>query len=555
MTTELEAVWQRTHLRVPREDGAYLTQPDLAQATSLAKQNFAAHIRMQGLVAGFDWQDVRQQARIEVLSAATEYTRRILEREPASVPLAPLIIATGHQPELFHPGVWVKHLAVGLLAQQPQVVGLNLIVDNDLLSSTRLRVPGGTRAEPSFELLEFDAARPAQPWEEATVCDRHLFESFGDRATAAMQHWGISPLLQDFWPRVVEQLAVTDNIAECFTVARVRLEHDWSLGNLELPMSRVCETVAFRRFATHLLLHAERLREIYNRTVSEYRQMHRIRSAAHPVPDLQMISGWCEVPLWLWRRGDHSRSRVFVRQDGSQLLVSARPDVGGCLATLPIGSNDDASPAIEAFRKLSEQGVRLRSRALTTTLFARLFLSDLFVHGIGGAKYDEITDRLMARFFGLQPPKFLTLSAPAWLPFAEPFPTNIDDARRLKQLIRDLRQNAQRHLGDASEATHLLVKEKQSLIAEGQAAADRVLACQRARERDQSGCQRFHRLRDINRLLATTTESERLRLMSELSEVEGQIAANRILKSREFAACLYPPERIHRMLADLKSQI
>ena len=553
MTTELEAVWQRTHLRVPREDGAYLTRPELGQAVPLAEQNVASLSRASLVAGEFDWRTVREQARTEILGAAAEYTGRILERAAAAIPLDPLIIATGHQPELFHPGVWVKHLAVGLLARQPRVVGLNLIVDNDLLSSTRLRVPGGTREQPSFELLEFDAAQPAQPWEEAAVRDRRLFESFGERATAAMQRWGVSPLVRDFWPRVVEQLAVTDNIAECFTAARVRLEHEWSLGNLELPMSRVCETTAFRRFATHLLMNAERLREVYNQTVSEYRRIHRIRSSAHPVPALQRIAGWCEVPLWLWRRGDHNRSRVFVRQDGSRLWVSTQPDDGGRLAALPMGANDESTQVIDALRELSEQGVRLRSRALTTTLFARLFLSDLFVHGIGGAKYDEITDRLITRFYGLQPPKFLTLSATAWLPFAEPFSTNIDDARRLRQLIRDTQQNAQRHVIDVSETTRRLIVEKQSLIAEQQAAADRFLACQRARERDQSGNRRFHRLRDINSQLAATTQSERLKLMSKLVEIEHQIAANRILKSREFAACLYPPERIHRMLGELRS--
>ena len=534
--------------------GAYLTQPDLAQAIPLAEQNVASLSREPRIAAGFDWQDVRQQARSEILSAATEYTRRILGHATAPLPVDPLIIATGHQPELFHLGVWVKHLAVGLLAREQRVVGLNLIVDNDLLSSTRLRVPGGTRVQPSFEMLEFDAARPAQPWEEAAVRDRSLFESFGERATAAMHHWGVSPLVREFWPRVVEQLAVTDNMAECFTAARVRQEHDWSLGNLELPMSRVCETVAFRRFATHLLMNAERLREVYNQTVGEYRRIHRIRSSAHPVPALQTIAGWCEVPLWLWRRGDHSRSRVFVRQEGSRLLMSTRPESGGCLATLPVGANDDSVQAIEALRVLSEQGVRLRTRALTTTLFARLFLSDLFVHGIGGAKYDEITDRLIARFFGLQPPKFLTLSATAWLPFAEPYSTNIDDARRLRLLIRDTQQNAQRHVGEASESIRLLITQKQTLIAEQrveQQAAARRLSGDYSRDRSQLGYQRFRQLRDINLQLATATEPERLRLSRELVEVEQQIAANRILKSREFAACLYPPERIHRMLAEL----
>ena len=61
-------------------------------------------------------------------------------------------------------------------------------------------------------------------------------------------------------------------------------------------------------------------------------------------------------------------------------------------------------------------GVRIRSRALVTTLWARLALGDLFIHGIGGAKYDRVTDLLIERFFGLRPPGLLVLSATLHLP-------------------------------------------------------------------------------------------------------------------------------------------
>ncbi len=34
-------------------------------------------------------------------------------------------------------------------------------------------------------------------------------------------------------------------------------------------------------------------------------------------------------------------------------------------------------------------------RALTTTLFLRTFIADLFIHGIGGGQYDRLTDRIV----------------------------------------------------------------------------------------------------------------------------------------------------------------
>ena len=52
---------------------------------------------------------------------------------------------------------------------------------------------------------------------------------------------------------------------------------------------------------------------------------------------------------------------------------------------------------------------------LTTTLFSRFLLGDLFIHGIGGAKYDELGDEIARRFFGIEPPGFLTVSMTLWL--------------------------------------------------------------------------------------------------------------------------------------------
>ena len=54
---------------------------------------------------------------------------------------------------------------------------------------------------------------------------------------------------------------------------------------------------------------------------------------------------------------------------------------------------------VRAFLDLGKQGFKIRSRALTNTLYARLFLGDLFIHGIGGGKYDEVTDAIIRRYY------------------------------------------------------------------------------------------------------------------------------------------------------------
>ena len=85
-------------------------------------------------------------------------------------------------------------------------------------------------------------------------------------------------------------------------------------------------------------------------------------------------------------------------------------------ARLPLRRRATPAGAFERLMELQRAGVRIRPRALVTTLWARLALGDLFIHGIGGAKYDCVTDRLIERFFGLTPPRFMVVSATLHLP-------------------------------------------------------------------------------------------------------------------------------------------
>ena len=47
-------------------------------------------------------------------------------------------------------------------------------------------------------------------------------------------------------------------------------------------------------------------------------------------------------------------------------------------------------------------------------MYARVVLGDLFLHGIGGGKYDELTDAIVGRFLGVAPPEFAVVTADAW---------------------------------------------------------------------------------------------------------------------------------------------
>jgi len=52
------------------------------------------------------------------------------------------------------------------------------------------------------------------------------------------------------------------------------------------------------------------------------------------------------------------------------------------------------------------------------TTFLRLMIADQFVHGIGGGRYDQVTDRLIAAHFDLEPPRFSVTTATLYFPAA-----------------------------------------------------------------------------------------------------------------------------------------
>ena len=554
----LELPWNAAHVRAPGGDESFVAVPPLADAIELAHGNHERLATACSDIQGRDLAMIRRWARGEVYRAAREYTKKLtagkdeyIDRSAEELD-ATTFFVSGHQPTLFHPGVWIKNFAVARLATTDRAVGLNLVVDTDTFSGTSIRIPTGPFDRPHVVTVDFDEPRPRQPWEEARVINRELFETFSRRAQAALGDPGFTPLLPEFWPAAVAQSHTSESLAECLTAARSHWERSHGAGNLELPISRLCALEPFLWFASHILANLPRFQAVYNEVLREYRQTNHVRSRTHPVPDLRENEGWLEAPFRVWRAGEEVRKRVFARQFGGELRLSDGEQV---FATLPLAPGKDACCAVRELQKLEGQGIRLRTRALTTTLFTRLCFADLFVHGIGGAKYDQMTDRIVARFFGLAAPEFLTMSATLQLPIPDArgpgLPVHPEDEARLERQLRELDYNSDRHLPKAlSSDQAALVEEKRRLVAEQHAVHKNRggTSPQSSLRGSGTGYARFRRLQEVNRLLANFTQPERQRIEEELLRTRQNLAANAVWHDREYASCLYPAEKLHRFM-------
>lgn len=513
---------------VPRHHDGVLVVPRQGELPAVATENSrqlaAPDIDLNGLSLG----TLRVQTQAAVIAEAIKYTGNLVEDTIQCAPVRRLIV-TGHQPELFHAGVWAKNFAAAGLARQTGGPALNLMIDNDTVVSTRIRLPAGTRDAPTIESIPFDIAQPQQPWEEATIADQECFQGFGERVRSRIRDcWNYEPLVSVGWPAAIRQARVSTRLCDCLAAARVAVERLHGVHNLEVPMSRVCSTRAFCQFAAFLLAHLPRFHLIYNESVLDYRHSRRMRSTTHPVPELDTRDEWLEAPFWVWRPGSRRRERPFVRQRNSEMELR---DDRGVFARLPLSPDHPLDGAAAVLEQLSEHGIRFRTRALTTTMFARVFLADLFIHGIGGAKYDSMTDRICERFLGIRPPQFATVTATVHLPLGAPFAATDDELRDAGQRIREIRYNPDRYLsGISNDRIRSLITEKQGLIS--------GLDSRRPTRVE------HRRLTTIHAELLATLDGRIQLLNSIRDQLRRELKANAVLQNREFSWCLQPEEML-----------
>lgn len=522
---------ERKRLRAPGGNGETLIEPPLASIGEVIERNAAAAANYDYDLGGRPLAQLASDARRELLEAAWDYTRGYRDVPlPAIAPQTPVLVA-GHQPQLFHPGVWFKNFVLSQLAVRHGGVAVNLAIDSDTIKSAAIRVPTGSAAAPRVESLPLDDASTEIPYEERGIVNLDCLESFGQRAAEAIAPLVPNPMIREFWPLVVERARAGVNLGEAIAQARHQQEGLWGATTLEIPQSRVCSLPSFNWFTAHLLAHLPRLWEQYNRSVADYRLENHVRSTAHPVPDLASEQDWLEAPFWIWDRDNPRRRRLFVRQRGDEIVLSDRGQLEVALDLQPEGDVDRAAGQLA---ELAAGGLRIRTRALLTTLFARLCLGDLFLHGIGGAKYDHVTDQLIERFFGLKAPCYMTLTATLRLPIPRQ-PVTAEQARQLDQQVRELTYHPERFVvADGDASLRGILADKRRWI---ETPATREIAKLRG-----------DHIRAANAALQPAVETRRREVTAERERVAAKLRDEALLASREYAFCLYPAEDLQALM-------
>jgi hypothetical protein len=202
---------------------------------------------------------------------------------------------------------------------------------------------------------------------------------------------------------------------------------------------------------------------------------------------------------------------------------------------LPLSDDADASAAVEQLLALPASGIKIRTRALTTTLFARLVLSDLFLHGIGGARYDQVTDQIIRDFFDVTPPEFAAVSATLRLPIGRQA-SAMQNGHDIEQRLRELRYHPERFIDSVDGEAAAIVASKQQWV--------------RTSKTPDNARERHEAIAAANQSLQPFVASRRTQLERQREDGEHFKRVRAILDSRDYSFCLFPREHFERLLLD-----
>jgi len=459
------------------------------------------------------------------------------------------IIQTGHEPVFYHPGIWIKNHLIHSLAKRLGGIGVNMIVDNDGCNMGFMYVPILSEKSASVEKISLVKNKDHMAYEEIVIDDFGSILQFKEEVIALLCKnvfredvetimKDVQSMFEQFINRIggYYQQGCIDMVG-LMTASRRSLEEDFGLENLEVPVSWMCDTDGFYHFLLHILYDAGRFAKIYNDKLSEYRGIHKIRSKANPLPDLKVLDDSIELPFWVWKAGEQ-RARCYALNNGDDIKIT-----DGIDTLVILKKNGDSGENISKLKTLRESGFKIRPRAITTTMFARLLFSDVFIHGIGGAKYDTITDEIIKEFFDIDPPDFVTISATLFLPLVS-YEVDVKVLLELQRAVSDMRYNPEKYASkDVRNEPEFVnrVQEKQRLI--------QTMAVSNSEEKRRH----FGRIKELNRLMLSQIDPEIQKKQDEMQSIHNRLAYNEVVRFREYPVCLYPTKVLREYMQNVFS--
>lgn len=342
-----------------------------------------------------------QSDRAEVIEFISKLTKTSFQDQ--------LIFATGHQPDFHHPGILAKDLLIHRLSKELNGLPLHIIVDTDqfhinftypiLVTKNQARLVNlslGQKNSSIYNSVHITDGMKEMISQELKNCLNSLHEFIHiDQYNYCKS-------------KIIEILDGIENSQDIQNVSeKLRLEF-LQENQIQIPIIRVSELIQTKAFINMVQKIKNRQSEFvskFNHHLHEYRKLHKIKNIAQPIPEL----GLEELPFWILSQKTETRE--------------------------PLKANDDLTSHT------------ILPRAITLTMFIRLFISDFFVHGTGGGRYEDVSNHLIQDFFEIQPSPYIVCSSTMRLSTREKFEHIDFNLQELDTKLREIQYSPEKLLG------------------------------------------------------------------------------------------------------------
>jgi hypothetical protein len=450
---------ERRSFKVPQNKQIFFS-PSADKIGSLLEENKRIFDHYSFKILNQPFKEIRGKSRKKVVEKALSFSKKFdLDIGGKIDPAYQYIIQSGHQPVFFHPGIWIKNIFLSELLKSPlpdKSLGLNIILDNDICKDLNLSLPVlSSNGNLKLEKVDFlsSTLTPNLPFEEYPCPSLELITKFSRNIIHRLKSLESENknILNNFknYARCMENSSCfcnqnykRGNLGEFLGLARRLYEQEIEPTYLEIPFSKICDSDEFISFFLEIIKNIKTFSKIYNNKLDEYRKLFKIRNRAHPSPNLMVEKNLTEVPFWIWKEGDQRKKIFILKEEEVNYLYN---DSYGKIFLI----EKEGSKSLSSLKALlKEQELKIRPKALLLTLYNRLFISDLFIHGLGGAKYDLVTDEIIREFFKVEPPHFLVISCTLYPNFKSSPRASVFKISALKKKIRDLEFNPERYVDE-----------------------------------------------------------------------------------------------------------
>jgi len=477
-------------LKVPIKNKEIILHPDYSCISKIIEENMRILNNNNIKIFHKSFNSLRNRYRIDLIKKTLSFTDIITpSRLPFSEKSVDCIIMTGHQPEFYHPGVWIKNILLNQIIKEnssKNIFGINLNLDNDVVNPVSIYYPAiNTEIDNNIQKNSSDISLRKHilsinnneiPLQELQIPSKEMLLNVLKKINKSIQflpdntyqNYNVFSNCFKNAYKICKSTPAMNQLGIFMTTCRRLYESTINPQYYDLPYSFISNHDSLLLFFLEIVFNIEYFSYIYNKSLHEYRLAHKIKNAANPLPNLSTDNNRIETPFWIWKRGERSeRKKIFIKKQNGSIFIE---DIYGDNIALFSIINGKEDIVFTKFKKhIQENNYILYPRAIILTLFNRLFGADLFIHGIGGSKYDCITDDIIQKYFKIIPPRFLTISATFLLDLPVKT-TTIEAISVLEKKKRTIQYNPEKIIDEANlpeeknQMINKLIKEKHDLI-------------------------------------------------------------------------------------------